>query len=51
VPVYCRDPGGVCPLLEETGLVEDQHGVRVAQRLDDMGPQIVAGSQSERPSR
>ena len=40
--VLARDPGGVGPLLEEAGLVEDQDGVGVAEGLDDVGPQVVA---------
>jgi hypothetical protein len=30
------------PLLEEPGLVEDQDGVGIADRLDDVGSQVVA---------
>jgi hypothetical protein len=41
--VLPRDPGGMRPLLEGAGLVEDQGRVGVAQGLGDVGPQVVAG--------
>ena len=40
--VLAGDAGGMGPLLEEAGLVEDQHGVGVAEGLDDVGPEVVA---------
>ena len=36
-----RRPPSACP-SEEPGLVDDQHGVGFAKRLDDVIPQVVA---------
>jgi hypothetical protein len=40
--VLPRHSGGVDALLEEAGLVQDQHGVGFAEGLDDVGPEVVA---------
>ena len=40
--VLALHAGRLVALLEKAGLVEHQHGVGIAQMLDDIGPQIVA---------
>jgi hypothetical protein len=40
--VLATHPGGVPALLEEAGLVKDQDGVGIAERIDDIIPEIVA---------
>src|SRR5918993_5176389 len=40
--VLARDAAGALALLEEAGLVEDQHGVRVGQRLQRVVAHEVA---------
>ena len=36
------DADGLGAFLEETGLIDDEHGLGMPEVLDDIGPQIVA---------
>ena len=40
--VLAFDAGRLVALLEKAGLVEHQHGVRIAEMLDDIGAQVIA---------